>query len=111
VLLESRDGFKMKRITYFLVSMTIWAQFDDVLLAPASVVLSAPLASDDDEYVPSEGREEQSWLISLPQRQSVGVASEAVAPFRGGMSRRPCEWEFATPFAPPPIYVFMSLQI
>jgi len=100
----------MKRITYFLISVTLWAQFDDVLLAPASTILSAPLASDDDDYVSSVDQEEQSWLASMGQRQSVGVPPQGVDLFHVGTSLR-SECKSATPFAPPPIYVFMSLQI
>jgi hypothetical protein len=107
---ERVDGFKMRRITYFLISATLWAQFDDVLLAPASAILSAPLASDDDDYVSSVGQEERSWLASMGQRQSVGVTPQGVCLFHVGTYLR-SECKLATPFAPPPIYVFMSLQI
>ena len=35
----------MKRLAYLLIFLTFWAQFDDLLLTPASAFQSAP--SDD----------------------------------------------------------------
>jgi hypothetical protein len=107
---EMLDGFKMRRITYFLIAATVWTQFDDTLLAPASALLSAPLASDDDDYVSSGGQEQQSWLVSLGQRQSVSVTPQAMDLFGVGTSLR-SKCKSATLFSPPPICVFMSLQI
>jgi hypothetical protein len=109
-LREKVNGFKMRRITHFLIFATLWSQFDDVLLAPASAILSAPLASDDDDYVSSVGQEEQSWLASMGQRQSVGVTPQGVDLLHVRTSLR-SECKLATPFAPPPMYVFMSLQV
>lgn len=100
----------MRRLTYFLIAVTVWAQFDDVLLAPASTILSASLASDDDDYVSSGGQEEQPWLVSMERREPVRVTPPGVDLFHVGKIPR-SECKFATPFAPPLIYVFMSLQV
>jgi hypothetical protein len=107
---ETVDDFRMRGITYFLILATVWAQFDDVLLAPASALLSAPLADDDDEYVSSCSQEQQSWLVSLGQQQPVSATAQLVAGLRVGTSlRSECRWP--APLALPPIYLFISLQI
>jgi hypothetical protein len=98
----------MKRLAYLLIFLTFWAQFDDLLLTPASAFQSAP--SDDDEYVSSGGQEQQEWFGPRRQPPSVSVKPQA-ADFPLVRREVPSEWKLTTPFAPPPLYVFMSLQI
>jgi hypothetical protein len=105
-----RTALQMKRIAYFLISLTLWVHFDDVLLAPASALESAPLPSDDDEYVACEGQGSQKQFGHRRQPPAVSANAQAVhGPLvRTGM---PSAWHLTTPFAPPALYVFMSLQI
>jgi hypothetical protein len=100
----------MKRHAYFLILLTFWAQFDDVLLTPASACQSAPFPSDDDEYVSSEGPEHQRRPGPRRMPQSVSV-KPANANFSFVPRGVPSGWNLTTPFGPPPLYVFMSLQI
>jgi hypothetical protein len=101
----------MKQVAYFLISLTIWSQFDDVLLTPASALQSAPLPSDDDdEYLPAKRQEQPEQFAPRRQPQSVSVKPRAADFFSVGRGV-PCEWNLTTPYAPPPLYAFMSLQI
>jgi hypothetical protein len=97
----------MKRLAYLLLLLLISAQVDDTW-AVAPVSPSAPLA-DDDEYLPSQWRAQEE----CPPRQGpvlVGLEPQtADLPLvRRGV---PLEWGRTTPFAPPSLYVLMSLQI
>jgi hypothetical protein len=98
----------MNRLAYLLILLLISAQVDDSW-APVPVGPFAPQA-DDDEYLPS------------PQRPQEEVCSPHQKPVFAGLKpqtaelplvRRgvPSEWNLTTPFTPPPLYVFMSLQI
>src|SRR5215831_16675312 len=100
----------MKCIAYFLVFLTFWAQFDDVLLISVLPFQSAPLSSDDNEYVSSGSQEQREWLVPRRQLQSVSVRLQ-VADFPLVRRAVPSEWNLTTPFASPLLYVFMSLQI
>src|SRR5262249_45738807 len=100
----------MKRNAFFLVFLTFWAHFDDVLPAPASAFESAPLADGDDECLPQQRRRQEEecsahqkpvFVRLKPQTADVTLVPRGV----------PSEWNLTTPFTPPPLYVSMSLQI
>jgi hypothetical protein len=100
----------MKRNTYFLILFTLFAQFDDALLSFAATSLSAPLTSDDDdECLPLlrlAGQEQCSRR--LPRSISVKLLAGSFSPFGRSLLAEPI---LTTPFAPPPLYLFSSLQI
>ena len=99
----------MKRIACLLVFLTCWAQFDDVLLPLALGAQSAPVPDDDDEYIPSNSREQETRSVG---RQRLGLVCLKPQPciFASVRSGFPSEPTPTTPFAPPPLYVFMCLQ-
>ena len=98
----------MTRFAYFLILCLFSAQVDDAW-AVAPVLPSAPLSDDDDEYLPAKRqvRDEQS---SGQEPVFVGFKPQT-ANFPLGRRGLPLEWNLTTPFTPPPLYVFMSLQI
>jgi hypothetical protein len=101
----------MKQVAYLLISLTFWSQFDDALLTPASALQSAPLPSDDDdEFLPPQRQEREEPFAARRQPQPVSVKPYA-ADFSTVERGVPSEWNLTTPFAPPPLYAFMSLQI
>jgi hypothetical protein len=100
----------MKRIGYLLIFLTFWAQFDDVLLLPASASQSVPLSSDDDEYVPSGGQQQQEWFGPRQKPQSVSAKPE-IEEYSFLRRRGLPEWKLTTPCAVSPLHLFMSLQI
>jgi hypothetical protein len=94
--------------SYFLILLLIWAQVDDFWVA-ALVLPSAPLA-DDDEYLSSQQRPQVEVCSSHQKPVFLGLKPQtADLPLvRRGV---PSEWNLTTAFLPPPLYVFMSLQI
>ena len=99
---------RMQKAAYFLIFLSVWAHFDDVLLAPSRILQSA---EDDDEYLsiqrePCQMREVSSAKSVLdnlkPTADFLSVSSEWDAPS--------CS-KFAWPIGPSPLYVFMSLQL
>jgi hypothetical protein len=98
----------MKRLAYLLILLMISDQVQDAWDV-ASVSLTAPL-DDDDEYLPSERRPEEEECSARQGQDFVGLEPQTAAfPLvRNGV---PSEWTRTTPCTPPPLYVFMSLQI
>ena len=98
----------MKRLAHFLILLLLLAQVDDAW-AVAPVSPSAPITDDDDEYLPAQWRlrDEQS---SGQEPAFVGVKPQT-ADFPLVRRGVPLQWNLSTPFAPPPLYLFMSLQI
>jgi hypothetical protein len=97
----------MKRLAYLLILLLLSAQVDDAW-AVVAVSPSVPLA-DDGDYLPAQRRlrDEQP-----PGREPVFVGREPrTAAFPLVRRGTPFEWNLSTPFTPPPLYVFMSLQI
>jgi len=98
----------MKRCAYLLILLLTWAQIDDVCVV-ALASPSAPTVDDDAEYLPAQRRlqDEQSsaqepvFVSPKPQTADLSTRQSGV----------PWEWNLTTPFTPPPLYVFMSLQI
>jgi hypothetical protein len=98
----------MKCFAYLLTLLLIMTQVDNAwVAAPASP--SDPLVDTDDDYLPAHRRPKQEEPASHREPVFVGLHSPAadVAPARRGAS---FEWDRTTPFTPPPLYVFMSLQ-
>jgi hypothetical protein len=100
----------MKRVAYLLTLLVFWAQFDDVLLAPASVLQAAPVVGDDDEYVPPEHQAQEKRSVSRPCSVSVPVNAERGASSgflgTGAFSAK----VFSRAVSPPLLYLLMSLQ-
>jgi hypothetical protein len=99
----------MKRLAYLLVLLLISAQVDDYW-AVAPVSSFAPLADDNDEYMPPQRRTQGEEHSSHQKPVFVGLKPE-IADFPLARRGVPPERDLTTPFAPPPLYVFMSLQI
>jgi hypothetical protein len=99
----------MKRLAgLLLLFLLVSAQVDETWAA-APFSPSAPPA-DDDEYLPSPQRPQgpecspsQEWVLAGlgPQAADLPVVRSGVLLGRG----------LTAPFAPPPLYVLMSLQI
>jgi hypothetical protein len=100
----------MKRLPYFLILLLLTTQVDDALAVPF-LSPSAPLADDDDdEYLPSQRRPQEEESLPGEEPASAGlkprtanfpIAHRGVSP----------EWTLTTPLTPPPLRLFMSLQI
>jgi hypothetical protein len=107
--LKQQTASQMRRLTYLLVLLLMAAQVDDAW-AVAPVLPSAALADDDNEYLPAQ-RRPQEQLSSSRQKPVSRALAPRTADFsfapRGVLSRR----TLTPPFAPTPLYVFMSLQI
>jgi hypothetical protein len=98
----------MKRFTYLLTLLLLSAQVDDALAAVCNLPPD-PLADVDDEYLPSQRRTREEQPV--PDQAPVAVEPQSrtadFLPLRKGV---PSGWNRITPFTPPPLYVFMSLQ-
>jgi hypothetical protein len=97
----------MKRLAYLLILLLLSTQVDD-LWAAALNVPSASLA--DDDYLPPRPRPQGGRTSAHQPPVFVGLKLQTVdlPLLRRGV--RPA-WNLTTPFAPPALYVFMSLQI
>jgi hypothetical protein len=99
---------QMKRPAYLLILALLSAQVDDVWpVAPTSS--AASVADDNDEYLPAPRRLRDEQAFGQ-EPVLVGFAPQTAhtPPARRGV---PVEWNLTAPFTPPPLYVFMSLQI
>jgi hypothetical protein len=98
----------MNRLVYLLILLLVSAQVDEYWAA-VPVLPSAPQA-DDEEYPPSPQRPREEECSPHRKRVFAGLKPRtADLPLvRRGV---PSAWDLTTPFAPPPLYVFMSLQI
>jgi hypothetical protein len=99
----------MKRLSYLLILILLLVQLDDSW-AIAHILPTGPLPEDSQEYLPSQlqskGNESsscQSPLFKILDQQTTG--------FSFVQRCVPCELIQVAPFAPPPLYVLMSLQI
>ena len=99
----------MNRLAYLLILLLISALVDD-FWAAAPVLPSAPLADDDDEYLPPQRRPQEGECPPHQKPAFVGLQPQTTdfSLVRRGL---PSEWNLTTPFTPPPLYVFTSLQI
>src|SRR2546421_12643495 len=98
------------KAAYLLISLTLWGQFDDVLLAPAPIVRSAPCLGDDDEYVTVERERgcQRSPGAQRPVRSKVDT--EKVISIRP-KSHEPGRLSGAGTFCCPLLFTLMSLQL
>jgi hypothetical protein len=98
----------MNRLAYLLLLLLVSAQVDDYWVGVPTLP-SAPRA-DDDEYLPSPQRSQEEDCSPQQKLTFAGLKPQTVdLPLvRRGV---PSEQNPATPFAPPPLYVFMSLQL
>jgi hypothetical protein len=99
----------MKRFAYFLVLLLFSAQVDDAW-AVAPVLPSAPFADDNDEYLPAQRRSGEEKSASVQEPMFVGLKSPT-ADIPIARSGAPSDGNLTAPFTPPPLYLFMSLQI
>jgi hypothetical protein len=98
----------MKPLAYLLLLLVISAQVDDYWAA-APILPSTPPA-DDDEYLPSQPRPQEQACSACRTPEFVGLKPQP-ADFPFLETGVPSQWNLITPFAPPPLYVFMSLVI
>ena len=102
-------GSQMKRLAYLLILLLIAGQAD-VAWAIVPLSPSAPLADDgDDEYLPAQRHPQGERPSSRREPQS--AAKLCTADFAFVPRGVPCRRTLTAPFAPSPLYVFMSLQI
>ena len=99
----------MKRFAYLWVLLLMSAQVDEAW-AVAPDFSSAVLADDNDEFLPAQ-RRPQEELTSSRQKPVLSIGTPRTADFSFVSRGVPSEWNSTTPFSPPPLYVFMSLQI
>ena len=99
----------MNRLAYLLILLLISAQVDDAW-AVALDSSSAPLADDDNEYLPSQQRPPEEECSPCQKPVFLGLKPQT-ADFSLVRRGLPSEWTLTTPFTPPPLCVFMSLQI
>jgi hypothetical protein len=99
----------IQRATYVLICLTMWAEFDNVLLADRPILTPAPLVDDDDEY-PAVKRE-QGPVQSLSTPRLVGLKPKT------DNFVSICPRKDASPgvslaaIGSSPLYVLMSLQL
>jgi hypothetical protein len=100
---------QMKRLAYLLIFALLSAQVDDAWAAVVPISSAAPLADDNDEYLPAPRRlRDEQTSGQEPVFVGLEPLTADTLPARKGV---PDEWHLTTPFTPPPLYVFMSLQI
>jgi hypothetical protein len=100
---------QLRHVAYLCLALIAFNFVDDyLLLAPGS--LTSPLANDEDEYLTPTLR--QDCQRSSSREEPV---FDALKPRAGELcfspGHCPPESSVAARFAPPPLYVFMSLQI
>lgn len=102
---------KTKGAAYFLVLLLAWAQADDVWATASFSSDDASFVDADEEYLPAAAarRREQSAEGQAPAppglRPGASLASGGLPPWGPSAEARA-----EAPFAPPPLYVLMSLQ-
>src|SRR5262249_21911312 len=107
-----RTTMRMPAATCCLIFLTFWAQFDDVLL-PCSILLpSSPFASEDDQYLSVKREQGSEHAAKGKKAVSDGLKPKTTGFFtRATTSGTRPEWQSARALRPPPLYVFMSLQL
>ena len=99
----------MNRLVYLLILVLISAQVDDTW-AVATYLPSTSPAEDYDEFLPAR-RQVRDEQLSTGQGPLFAGLTFQTADFSIVRRGIPSEWNLITPFTPPPLYVFMSLQI
>jgi hypothetical protein len=98
----------MKLYAYLLIFLVMSAQVDDFWAGDPTLPTSAPPVADNDEYLPAQRRpeEEESFCHQRPIFESVMPHLATILP-----TNVQARWNLTTPFTPPPLYAFMSMQI
>jgi hypothetical protein len=103
-------ALRMKGFAYFLIFLLVEGLVDDAV-ALTLVSPSVSLVDDDDnEYLASRKRPEEKASRFDKEPAFVGLKPQT-ADFTLDQRNGPSEWNLTTPFTPPPLYLFMSLQI
>src|SRR5262245_5194635 len=99
----------MCSFSFFLIALLAFNLADDGLV-PGPGSLSAPLADDDNNYLPPKREDVQRW--SSHQKPVFAALKHQAHDFFFSPGTWPlAESNGAASFAPPPLYVLMSLQI
>jgi hypothetical protein len=102
----------MGRLPYLLIVLSLWAQFDDDLLAQYSDSPSISIAGEDDEYLPVKRDLEQERITaarhSLTDRLEPVQSAIASAPSAGLLFEVS---DSDGKIGCCPLYVLMSLQL
>jgi hypothetical protein len=98
----------MKRVACILICVTLWAQFDDVLLPVTPVLQATSLPGDEDEYLPAKRQAREQCPASRRLQLFSGVKPRAAVPHLRKDVSSPSK---LTAHSSPSLYVFMSLQI
>jgi hypothetical protein len=99
---------RTKLFAYFLILLITLAQVDDLIVVPVSPL--APLADDNDEYLPS--RRPPLQERSSSQRKSAFAGQQLSSVCFSFVPRHvPSGRGLPATFTPRTLYVFMSLQI
>jgi hypothetical protein len=106
--LHQRTDSPMNRLAYLLILLLISAQVDNYWAAVPAVPSAAQ--ADDDEYLPSSQRPQEEECSPHQKPAFAGLKPQAadLPLVRRGV---PSDRNRTTPFAPAPLYVFMSLQL
>jgi hypothetical protein len=99
----------VKWFAYLLILLMISAQVGDVWAVDPDMP-SAPVADDNDEYLPAKRQRREEESASDQGPMFVGLKSPT-ADFPLVRRGVPFDRNLTTPFTPPPLYVLMSLQI
>jgi hypothetical protein len=107
--LEQQAASQMKCCTYLLLLLLPVSQVDDTLAVTSNSSV-APLAPDNDEYLPVQRRPREEESASDQGRMLVSIKVPLAACLLVARAA-PVNRASRTPFTPPPLYAFMSLQI
>jgi hypothetical protein len=109
----NRDGtVRTHKFAYLLIFLSIWSQFDDVLLATFPTVPSAPLTDDDDDEYLSVGREQgRKWASARQKPVLVGLKLNTPDVFGLSASNDSPPGPESGSLGLSSLYVFMSLQL
>jgi hypothetical protein len=100
---------KAKRLAYFLLLLLISAQLDDAwAAAPASP--PAPIAEENDEYLPAQRRPQDEQIALAHWPPFAGLKAQP-ADLSVAQKCPPSGPNPAPPFAPKPLLAFMPLRI
>jgi hypothetical protein len=98
----------MKGLACFLCFLMIWTQIDDCWVT--ALPLSSATQDDDDEYLPAPAGPHGVECSAHVKPVFVRLKPQA-ADFSLPRLDERHEWNLTSPFTPPPLYAFMSLQI
>ncbi len=100
----------MRRFAYFLTFLLLSIQVDDALIATPLTDANDECLDANDEYLPAQRRPRANEADSDQGPSFIGLKSLTADITSLGRDRS-SEWNLIHSFTPPPLYVFMSLQI